>query len=138
MAEMPATVNPTEQLNNELSMAEAVLPLQFYGARRGAASIEPLRRLMVAMLVDAVRCFQTKFDARQQAKRQEFAEVQSWIFSDEDNGAFSFGAVCEALEIDPEVIRKGLVRWKEKRLSGEKPRMMIRRSAVPVARCVSR
>jgi hypothetical protein len=137
MADMFAMVNETDQLDDKFSAVEAVLPVQFYGARRGAATIEPLRRLMVAMLVDGVRCFQTKFEARQPATRQEFAEVRSWIFSDEDNGAFSFKAVCDALEIDPKVLRRGLVRWEEKRLSGEKPRVMIRRSAVPVAKRVS-
>src|SRR5438067_1714999 len=105
MADMLPMVNETDQLNDEFSEAEAVLPPQFYGARSGAATIEPLRRLMFAMLVDAVRCFKTKFEARQQARRHEFAEVRSWIFSDEDNGAFSFKAVCDALEIDPEAIR---------------------------------
>ena len=85
MAHMIPMVNETDQLNDEFSEAEAVLPSQFYGARRGAETIEPLRRLMFAMLVDAVRCFKTKFEARQQAKRHEFAEVRSWIFSDEDN-----------------------------------------------------
>ena len=137
MAEVPAMVKETERLNDELSAAEAVLPMQFYGARRGAATIEPLRRLMVAMLVDAVRCFQTKFEARQPARRQEFSEVRSWIFSDEDNGVFSFKAVCDELEIDPEAIRKGLVRWNEKELSGAKP-LKIRRSPVPLAKCISR
>jgi hypothetical protein len=138
MADMFAIVNETDQLDDKFSAVEAVLPVQFYGARRGAATIEPLRRLMVAMLVDAVRCFQTKFGARQPATRQEFAEVRSWIFSDEDQGTFSFKAVCDALEIDLKVIRTGLVRWMEKRLSGEEPRMIVRRSAAPVARRISR
>ena len=59
--------------------------------------------------------------------------MRSWIFSDADNGVFSFKAVCDALEIDPEAIRKELVRWKEKGLSGEKP-LKIRRSPVPLAK----
>ncbi len=137
MADMLAMLNETDQRDGEFSEAKAVLPLQFYGARRGAATTEPLRRLMVATLVDAVRCFQTKFEARQQARRQEFAEVRTWIFSDEDNGPFSFRAVCDELEIDPKAIRKGLMRWEQKRLSGEQPRM-IRRSAVPLAKRISR
>jgi hypothetical protein len=137
MADMFAMVNETDQLDDKFSAVEAVLPVQFYGARRGAATIEPLRRLMVAMLVDAVRCFQTKFGARQPATRQEFAEVRSWIFSDEE-GTFSFKAVCDALEIDPKVIRRGLVRWMEERLAGEEPRMIVRRSAASVARRISR
>lgn len=60
---MPAKVNETEQLDGEFSQAEAVLPLQFHGNRRAIRSIEPLRRLMVAMLVDAVHVSQTKFEA---------------------------------------------------------------------------
>jgi len=137
MVNMLAMVNEEEHLNDEFAEAEAMLPLQFYGKRSGAAASEPLRRLMVAMLVDAVRCFQTEFAARQEARRQEFAEARSWIFSDKENGVFSFKAVCDALEIDPEAMRKALIRWEEKRLSGEKLRM-IRRSAPPVAKRISR
>jgi hypothetical protein len=136
MITMPEIVNETEQFDVEFSQAGAVLPLQFHGGRRGTATTEPLRRLMVAMLVDAIRCFQTKLEARQPAKRQEFAEVQSWIFSDNDNGVFSFDAVCDALEIDPQATRKELVRWAEKKLAGNKPRWMIRRSA-PAAKRIS-
>jgi hypothetical protein len=137
MANMLAMVNEQEHSNDEFSAAEAILPLQFYGKRSEAAESEPMRRLMVAMLVDAVRCFQTKFAARQQARRQEFAEVRSWIFSDKENGVFSFKVVCEALAIDPQAMRKALIHWEEKRLSGEKMRM-IRRSALPVAKRISR
>jgi hypothetical protein len=70
-----------------------------------------LKRLMFAMLVDAARCFQTKCEARPSAKRQEWAEVRSWIFSEEDNGMFSFTAVCDSLQIDPRLIRQWLRRW---------------------------
>jgi hypothetical protein len=129
-------VNKIDELDDEFLQAEAVLPLQFHGARRGASTMEPLRRLIVAVLVDAIRCFQTKLDARQPAKRQEFAEVRSWIFSDDDNGFFSFRAVCDELEIDPKAIRKRLVQWEKGKLAGEKPRLMIRR-LTPVAKRIS-
>ena len=88
---------------------------------------------MTAMLVDAVRCFQTKAGARQPANRQEFAEVRSWLFSDDDDGLFSFRAVCDALAIDPKSIRAGLARWQEKRSADSKPRF-IRRLALPMRR----
>ena len=117
---MPTIVNYMEQFDDAYSQAGAVLPLQFhYG--RGTAMTDPVRRLMVAMLVDAIRCFQNKLGKRQLVKRQELAEVQSWIFSDKDNGFFSFGAVCEALGIDPKAIRKALVHWADKKLAGDKP-----------------
>lgn len=137
MADVRAMINERNHLDNEFSQAEAVLPIQFYGGRRGTRRTEPLRRLMVAMLFDAVRCFQTKLESRQPARQQEFAEVQSWLFSDKENGPFSFKAVCDGLEIDPQAIRKELTHWQQQRLSGEKPRM-IRRSAAPAARRISR
>jgi hypothetical protein len=137
MIDRLSMVNERDQLVDEFAEAEAVLPLQFYGARRRAAGFEPLRRLMVAMLVDAVRCFQTGFKTRQPARHREYAEVRSWIFSDEDNGVFSFRAVCDVLEIDPEALRLGLVEWERKRLSGQKSRV-IRRSAVRVVKRIAR
>jgi hypothetical protein len=133
MADILSIVNQADSMESEFSAPQALLPLQFYGPRRGTSEIEPLRRLMVAMLVDAVRCFQTKFETHQPARRQEFAEVRSWIFSEADDGPFSFKAVCDAIGLDPAAIRKGLARWEEKRLAGEK-RRMIRRSALSAKR----
>lgn len=72
MVETPTIVNQAEQFADEFSEAEAVLPLQFYGARRGTARTGPLRRLMAATLVDAIRCFHTKLKARQPARGQKF------------------------------------------------------------------
>jgi hypothetical protein len=136
MANTSAKVNQTEQFDGEFSEAEAGLPVQFHTNRRSVRSIEPLRRLMVATLVDAVRVFQTKFEGHRPSARQEFAEVQRWIFSDDETGIFSFRSVCEALEIDPRTIRKGLVRWKEKRLVAEKPQKLIRHSPVRSSRAL--
>jgi len=107
----------------------AILPAQFYEARPGAARVEPLRRLMVAVLVDAVRCFQTKSEARNRAGLQEFAEVRSWIFSNDETGIFAFKSVCDLLKIDPGTVRKWLLRWQEGRASGRKPRMIRRTPA---------
>ena len=115
-------------MESDFSELQGILPLQFRGARRAIFGTEPLRRLMIAMLVDAVRCFETKFDPYQAARRQEFAEAHSWIFSDADEGVFSFRAVCDALEVDPGVIRKALTRRHERRLAGEE-RRLFRRSA---------
>jgi hypothetical protein len=59
-----------------VSQAEALLLLQLYGAHERAARIEPLRRLMLSMLTDVVRGFQTNFDAHQRTRPKEFAEAQ--------------------------------------------------------------
>jgi hypothetical protein len=126
MGDMFAIINHEEGV--EFSDTEAVLPLQFFGARRGKAENEPLRRLLGAVLVEAVRSFQNSAGAKRPARLRDFAEAKSWLFSSEDDGPFSFSAVCEALEIDSQALRRGLLRWEEKKLSGEKA-PIIRRSA---------
>lgn len=114
----------SESLDGEFSQPEAILPAQFYGPRRQASDYQPLQRLLIAMLLDAVRCFQTRFRNTESEKRQEFAEARSWIFSDRQNGPFSFRTVCEALDLDPRSIRKGLSRWAEENAARVKPRMI--------------
>jgi len=129
MADIFSIVNPADSGEGQFSELQAILPLQFYAVRRGTSEGEPLRRLMVAMLIDAVRCFQSKFKSRQPGRRQEFAEVRSWLFSDVDDGPFSFRTVCEELEVDPEALRKGLLRWAANTGSSGKPRI-VRRTAL--------
>ena len=50
-----ATVDFTE---TTLSDEGGILPLPFYQARHGASEGEAMRRLMTAILVDAVHCYQ--------------------------------------------------------------------------------
>jgi hypothetical protein len=118
--------------------ADAVMPAQFYPARRGSASVEPIMRLMGGILADAVRCFQRNLDAKSASRRQEFREARFWIFHDKADGPFSFEEVCDALGIDPRRLRGLILSWEKNRRPGDKPRM-IRRSAVnPGTRVQSR
>jgi hypothetical protein len=109
--------------------ADAVMPAQFYPARRGSASVEPIMRLMGGILADAVRTFQRNFEAKSAVKRQEFKEARFWIFHDKTDGPFSFEDVCDALGIDPRRLRSLILSWEKNKRPWDKPRM-IRRSAV--------
>src|SRR5579862_3096036 len=109
--------------------ADGLMPAQFYPARRGSASVEPIMRLMGGVLADAVRTFQRNFDAKSPTRRQEFREARFWIFRDKTDGPFSFEDVCDALGIDPRRLRTLILSWEKNKRPGDKPRM-IRRSAV--------
>jgi hypothetical protein len=121
-------IEPIDVAGDELR-ADALMPSQFYPARRGSASVEPIVRLMGGILADAVRCFQRNFDAHQRDRKQEFREARFWIFHDKGEGPFSFVEVCDALGIDPRRLRNLILHWEENRRPGDQPRM-IRRSAV--------
>jgi len=111
--------------------ADALMPAQFYPARRRSASVEPIMRLMGGILAVAVRCFQRNFDATSAGRRQEFREARYWIFHDKGSGPFSFDEVCGALDIDPHRLRTLIFRWEKNKRPGDKPRL-IRRSAVHI------
>ena len=137
MAKTIPQFNVTNPADDELSLqSDAVLPAQFFQERQGSGAFKPFTRLLHAILIDAVRCYQVNFDARRPSKKQQFSEARGWLFHDEDNGPFSFRKVCDELEIDPHHVRRGLISWKVKRLAGEKVGA-IRRSPVPVARRIS-
>ena len=110
---------------------DAVMPAQFYPARRGSASVEPIKRLMGGVLADALQCFQRNLEARNPSRNREFREARFWIFHDRGDGPFSFEDVCDALGIDPRHLRNLIIHWEKNKRPGEKPRM-IRRSAVSV------
>ena len=112
--------------------ADSVMPAQFYPPRRGSAEVEPIMRLMGAILIDAIRCFQSNFESRLPSARNEFREAQFWIFDDYADGPFSFESVCAALGVDPRGLRDSMLRWKRDRRSGDKQRI-IRRSPVTIA-----
>jgi hypothetical protein len=127
-------IDPMGPAGDELSFnADAILPAQFYPARRGAASVEPIMRLMAGILIDAVRCFQRNFAAHHPDRRQEFREAQFWIFDDMGTGPFAFEEVCNTLGIDARRLRNWLVHWEKDRCSGDKPRRMMRRAPVNIA-----
>jgi hypothetical protein len=123
-------IEPVSSAGDDLR-ADALMPAQFYPARRGSAEIEPIMRLMGGILADAVRCFQRNLGATSPGRRQEFREARTWIFRAKADGPFSFEDVCEALEIDPHRLRTLITRWEKNKRPGDKPRM-IRRSAVSI------
>jgi len=83
-----------------------IVPAQFYPGRRDAAQTEPIRKLMTAILVDAVQCYRT--GQRQIVKGIEALEANIWIFGSYGEFPFSFTNVCTELGLSPDHIRKQL------------------------------
>lgn len=84
---------------------------------RARESLEPEKRLMLAVLEDAVGGFQKYLFARDRKGRALFWEIEEWILEEENGWIFSFKNTCEALGLDPAYVRQGLLRWREKELA---------------------
>ena len=92
----------------------AVLPAQLTPAFRFDAALQPEKRLMLAVLEDAVGTYQKRAVAAAPAGRREFLEAQSWIESDDVRWPFSFRNICDALGFDCDALRRGLRSWRER------------------------
>ncbi len=100
---------------------DALLPAQFYAAFRGGSGVRGEKRLMLAVLEDALDCYQKYASADDGHGRQLFEEAQTWIVSDDRGWFFSYENICETLEINPEYLRCGLDRWRRGVLSVGRP-----------------
>lgn len=85
-----------------------ILPPQFFtGAeRRRARNAE--ERLMFAILEDAVTVYCNYCEPATRKQRRTFVSTQRWLTNSDRTWLFSFLRICEALDLDPEYIRKGL------------------------------
>jgi len=77
----------------------------------------PEQKLMLAVLDDAVSCFQKYFAARDKIGTSIFHEAEEWILlQGKGDWFFSFDYICETLDLNPRYIREGLLHWRDHRL----------------------
>ncbi len=90
------------------------LPSQFYGSGELSRKLEGERRLMIAILKDAVECLEKYRSARSSAGRSQYQNAIEWV---EDTGTewlFSFTNICELLGFDPHYLRGMLLKREHK------------------------
>lgn len=97
-----------------LLQPDTLLPSQYFAALKRKGAHEPERRLAIAVLQDAVDCYQKHFRARDRKTRQLFLDAEEWIGSPDRSWPFSFENVCDLLQINPQYLRRGLTGWKDR------------------------
>ncbi len=87
-----------------LAVTDVILPSQFFGAMGGGGLCSE-QRLMLAVLVDAINIMQGWNHLANVRKRREFAEAAQWVTTRGTNYPFAFDSVCDALGIEPSMLR---------------------------------
>jgi len=106
---------------------ETILPSQFFDRVHVDASLQPEKRLMLAVLEDGVGTFQKYAGAPGRRGRRLFAEAEEWFASDDSDWPFAFVSICQALGLEPRYVRKGLRLWYERhRGPGEESAKVVR------------
>ncbi len=90
-----------------------ILPAQLIGYRLDASAM-PEKRLLLAVLGDAVITFQRYTTSTQRRGRRLFQEAEAWIVSDDVCWACSFENVCDVLGFDSQYLRQGLLAWRDR------------------------
>ena len=109
-------VDTTAGIDSILGPDTLILP-QYLDNLQRKIHIEPERRLIVAILEDAIQCFQANIVAQNGRPKKLLGDAEKWLLNDGTDWIFSFRNICHLLELDPEYLRAGLMRLKQRRLS---------------------
>lgn len=97
---------------NNLFELDTILPDQYYATFKRGNYGDPEKRLMEAILEDAVSCLSKNPRTSTRQQRRAHEDAVHWInVQGEDDWIFSFASVCESLGFDPNFMRRGLTRW---------------------------
>ena len=88
-----------------------VLALPEFENLHKRAALDRERALMYAVLEDALSCYRQYAGSRLPRTRQLHQEAREWMASEDRSSLFAFQTICEALEIDADVIRGKLEAW---------------------------
>jgi len=108
-------LTPDERIG-ALFQPDSLLSTHYFETLRRKTILEPEKRLMLAILEDAIHCFQDNLFARNVRGRRLFEEAEEWIVEADGDRVFSFENICEALGFNPAYVRQGLLRWMENKL----------------------
>ncbi|HEY0300810.1 MAG TPA: hypothetical protein VGC36_05740 [Rhizomicrobium sp.] len=97
-----------------LFQPDIMLPAQYFSVLRKTAPQGPEYGLVLAMLQDAIECFQKYRFATDENGRALYADARDWITSTDRKWPFSFENICGILKFDVDYVRSGLARWGER------------------------
>ena len=103
----------------DVSVPDVMLPEQYFDRLASRTSDSPERRLLFAVLLDAIIQLQRR-------NTSGSVEAERWIRNEADSDfPFAFRNVCEALGIEAEYLRRGLMSWRRSQI-GTLPGIPVR------------
>jgi len=91
----------------ELIASEIVLPSQYWEEVIDPRS-EPEKRLMVAVLEEAVATLLNHSRSSSDVDREIAAEARRWIASNDRSGPFTFATICDVLQLETGRVRQAI------------------------------
>jgi hypothetical protein len=92
---------------------DTLVPAQYFDRIGSDAAFQPEKRLMLAVLEEAIATFQRHAIADTRRSQRLVEEVEEWVSGVGGEWPFSFDNVCAGLDLDAEYLRAGMTRWKD-------------------------
>jgi hypothetical protein len=104
--------------------AEIILPIQFAHPRNVEGRCEGERRLMLAVLEDAVVTLKSHLRGPSVHSRRIAAEIENWLASGSCSHTFAFATICDVLGFDVPAVRQAIGEWTRAERSDPRYRRM--------------
>lgn len=95
---------------NSIFELDALLPQQWRDRQQRSDELLPEKRLMLAVLEDAINLIQKHADAKSEHGQKLVWEALVWMRSD-DPSLWTYWHICEVLGLDAGYLRKGVMKW---------------------------
>jgi hypothetical protein len=111
------THSPLEETGNafervsSLFQVDTLATQQYHDTYRRKIPQQSEIRLMLAVLEDAINCYQDNIFAVNKKRIQLFKEAEDWFMNDDASWIFSFVSICSILNLEPGYFRQGIKRW---------------------------
>lgn len=93
---------------------DTFLPSQFFGTGGLSRKLDGEKRLMIAILKDAVECLEKYRGARGTSGRSHYENALEWVQDKSTEWLFSFTNICDFLGFDPDYLREVLLKRENK------------------------
>lgn len=97
------------------------LPSQFYGSGGLSRKLEGEKRLMIAILKDAVECLEKYRSAHNSFGRSQYQNAIEWVEDNSTEWLYSFNNICDLLGFDPDYLREVLLKRENRYSRVEQP-----------------
>jgi hypothetical protein len=103
-----------------LFQPDTLLPSQYFDRVRRRGQYDGERRLMIAILEDAVDTYRKQAGAHDPRGQQAFLEAEEWFDDVDRTWLYSFENICDVLDLDADYLRRGLRAWKARAKAGRR------------------
>jgi hypothetical protein len=89
---------------------DVFLPSQFYGSGGLSRQLDGEKRLMIAILKDAVECLDKYRGVKSGSGQSQYQNALEWVQDTGTEWLFSFTNICDLLGFDPDYMREVLLK----------------------------